>query len=58
VCLRPRPPLPPRRKFIDVRPLNNDWSPEYKQKVAAMVAARNAIRREMLGYAAQYGKKL
>ena len=46
------------RKFVDVVPLNNDWSPDYKLKVAAMVQARNDIRRSRLGYAAQFGKKL
>jgi hypothetical protein len=42
---------------VDVRPLNDDWSAEYQDKVAAMVAARNAIRTDMLGYAARHGKK-
>jgi len=46
------------RKFVDILPLNNDWSPEYKQKVQAMVQSRNEIRKSMLGYAAQFGKKL
>lgn len=43
---------------MDVLPLNDDWSPEYKLKVEAMVQQRNSIRRSMLGYAAQYGKKV
>lgn len=46
------------RKFVDILPLNDDWSPAYKLKVQEMVQARNAIRREMLGYAAQFGKKV
>lgn len=39
-------------------PLEDDWSPEYQVKVQAMVQARNEIRKNMLGYAAQFGKKL
>jgi hypothetical protein len=43
---------------VDILPLNDDWSPAYKLKVQEMVQARNAIRRDMLGYAAQFGKKV
>jgi hypothetical protein len=46
------------RKFIDVLPLEGDWSPEYRVKVQAMVQARNQIRKDLLGYVAQFGKKL
>lgn len=46
------------RKFVDVLPLNDDWSPEYQLKVKAMVQSRNEIRTQMLGYAAQFGKKV
>lgn len=45
------------RAYIDVLPLNNDWSAGYHKKVEQMVARRNQIRRDMLGLAAKYGKK-
>jgi hypothetical protein len=41
-----------------VLPLEGDWSPEYRVKVQAMVQARNQIRKDLLGYVAQFGKKL
>jgi len=46
-----------RRRFVDVLPLNDDWSAGYQKKVQKMVAARNKIRQDMLGLAAKFGKK-
>eukprot|EP00877_Chromochloris_zofingiensis_P008435 jgi/Chrzof1/3845/Cz13g10260.t1 len=37
------------RKFIDIRPLNDEYSPGFKQAVGEMVTARNALRKAMLG---------
>lgn len=45
------------RKFIDVLPLDNDWSAGYKAKTRAMMAIRRDIRQDLLGYAAKFGKK-
>ena len=36
------------KKFVNVVPLNNDWSPGYKEQVAEMVARRALIKRQML----------
>lgn len=46
-----------QRKFIDVLPINNDWSAGYQTKVQHMVAKRSQIRQQRLGLAAKFGKK-
>eukprot|EP00882_Tetradesmus_deserticola_P008816 GHRQ01009300.1.p1 GENE.GHRQ01009300.1~~GHRQ01009300.1.p1 ORF type:complete len:194 (+),score=27.94 GHRQ01009300.1:46-582(+) len=46
-----------QRCYIDVLPLNNDWSEGYPAKVAQMIARRNEIRQQSLGLAAKYGKR-
>ncbi|WIA31499.1 hypothetical protein OEZ86_002392 [Tetradesmus obliquus] len=52
-----KPSAAKQRKYIDVLPLNNDWSEGYQAKVAQMVQRRNEIRRQSLGLAAKFGKK-
>jgi hypothetical protein len=41
-------------RVIDVLPLEGDHSPGYKERVAAMVAARAQLRARMLGLRAKY----
>jgi len=45
-----------RRRFVDVLPLNNDWSAGYQERVQQMVAARNKIRQDMLGLSGQLAR--
>jgi hypothetical protein len=41
-------------RIIDVLPLNDDYSPEYKEKVQQMMDARTVIRERLLGLRAKY----
>lgn len=45
------------RRYIDVLPVDGDWSEAYRSKVAEMVHRRNAVRLAALGHAARYGKR-
>ncbi|KAI8467597.1 MAG: ribosomal L27 protein-domain-containing protein [Monoraphidium minutum] len=50
------PGRPPRElRLVSVLPLQGDYSPEYREKAAAMVAARNAHRQRLLGLRAKFG---
>jgi hypothetical protein len=47
---------PPRDvRLVSVLPLQGDYSPGYREKAAAIVAARSAHRRRLLGMRAKYG---
>lgn len=51
-----RPPKP--RRYINVMPLNNDWSADYQEKMAAMVAARREAKMKLLGPRAKFVMRL